>query len=147
MLASLGRVAHARRDLDRAEPLFLEALAIRRRLLGPDHLNVAILEGNLARLVVERGDLDTAAVLFGNAFEASYRVKPDGDWVRADLESAYGAYLAARDRFDEAEVCLVDGSRALEEARGPDVLPARDARRRLAEFRAMREVAGRSAGG
>jgi len=136
VLASLGRLAHARGDLDSAEPLYLEALEIRRQRLGPDHLSVAILQADLAKLLLELGEIATASVVLGQAFGPIYLHKPEGDWLRADLESAYGALLAARGRLAEAEVCLSEGYRTLQQERGPEVLPTRDARRRLAEFRA-----------
>ncbi len=139
VLASLGRLAHARGDFETAEPLYLEALDIRRHRLGPEHLNVAVLEKDLASLLLDRGDpgghhLDTARILLAHAYGPIYRHKPEGDWWRADLESIYGAYLAARGHLAEAEVCLSEGYRAMEEVRGPDVLPSRVARQRLADF-------------
>ena len=134
-LASLGQLAHARGDLDHAESFYLEALAIRERLLEDDHLTLAILRVDLARLMLDRDELDTARALLERSFGPIYHHKPEGDWIRGDLESVYGAYLAARGRLEEAEVCLEEGYRTIEAVRGPEVLPSREARQRLEVFR------------
>ena len=136
VLASLGRVEQGRGDAQRAEGYYRQALDIRRRLLGEDHLNVGLLRGQLASLLLEQGELDTAAVLFAHAFGPIYRHRPEGDWGRADLESAYGAYLAARGRREEARICLEESYQTLRRVRGPNVLPVLDAERRLNAFRA-----------
>jgi serine/threonine-protein kinase len=130
-LASSGRLAHARGQLSTAEDLYMEALNTRRQRLGHDHLSVALLEVDLARLFLELDELDTAGVLLGNAFGPIYRQKPEGDSARAKLESVYGTYLAARGDRTEAKTCLIEGYRTLVRARGPHVLPSRDALNRL----------------
>ncbi len=142
VLASLGRLAHARGDLDAAEPLYSEALDIRRRRLGEDHLHVATLGKDFAALLVERGDLDAAGKLLEPALDLLHRHKPEGDWNRADADSVYGAYLAARGSRAEAEPLLRSALATLERARGPGVLPTRQARRRLAEFEELDALPG-----
>lgn len=46
--AHLGR-------FERAEPMYRETLAVRRRLLGPDHVRTTAVEGNLALLLLRSG--------------------------------------------------------------------------------------------
>ncbi len=134
VLASLGRVAHARGDFAAAEPLYTEALDVRRRRLGEGHLHVATLGKDYAALLIERGDLDAAGALLETSLELLYRYKPEGDWNRAEAESVQGAYLAARGRRAEAEPLLRSALATLERVRGSEVLPTRQARRRLADF-------------
>ena len=138
VLADLGRLAHARGDGDAAERLLREAADIRRRRLGADHLNVAIVEKDLAELAMRRGDLDDAGELLDRARRSIDRHRAEGDWLRADVRSIYGTYLAARGRFAEAEAVLRDAYQTLRRVRGPDVLPTRDARRRLRDFEALK---------
>jgi eukaryotic-like serine/threonine-protein kinase len=135
VLVSLGRVAHAAGDLDAAEPLLREALGIRRRLLGENHPHVATVGKDLAALLVERGDLNAAGELLTRVLELSRHESQD-DWERAEVDSVYGAYLAARGRRAEAEPLLRSAVETLERARGSDVLPTRQARRRLEAFEA-----------
>ncbi|MEM8963273.1 MAG: tetratricopeptide repeat protein, partial [Acidobacteriota bacterium] len=123
----------------RAAPprLYTEALAIRRRLLGDDHLNVAFLRADLANLMTERGELDTAAVLFSRVFGPLDRERPPGDAGRAHVESVYGNFLATRGEMAAARVCLEAGYDALLDIRGPDTLPVRDAKLRLEKLESM----------
>ncbi len=119
------------RLLDAAERRFVQALEIRRRRLGPDHLRVAVLEADLADLLLERGDVETAGILIAGALATLHRHKPEGDPILAEAQSVYGAYLAARGRRAEAEVCLRSSLGTLEAIRGANSLPTRQARRRL----------------
>ena len=137
VLVSLGRVAHAAGDLDAAEPLLREALGIRQRLLGQDHPHVAAVGKDLAALLVERGDLDAAGELLTPVLALLSRHKPQDDWERAEVDSVHGAYLAARGRRAEAEPLLRSAVETLERVRGPEVLPTRQARRRLETFEAV----------
>ena len=131
VLFYLGRLHHARGELDAAERRFLRALKIRRQRLGPDHLRVAVVEEDLADLLLERGEVETAGVLISSALATLYRAKPPGDPVLAEAESVYGAYLVARGRRAEAEVCLRSSLATLEAIRGAGILPSRQARHRL----------------
>lgn len=133
-LAGLGRVAHARGDLDTAEAFYLEALRHRLERLAPDHLSVALLEVDLARLFLERDAVESAGVLLGRAHGPIHRHKPAGDPARARFDSVYGSYLAARGHRDAAQVCLEDSLRTLERVQGRDLLPVHDARQRLARL-------------
>ncbi len=137
VLASLGRLAHARGELDAAGARYAEALDVRRRRLGDFHLHVAALEVDLAALLIELGEVDTAGVLLSRAIGVLYAAKPEDDWHRAAAESVYGAYLAARGRFAEAETCLAGAADTLERVRG-DVVLTRHARRRLADLERMK---------
>ncbi len=130
----LARLHFARGELDAADRRFTQALEIRRRRLGADHLRVAVLEKDLAALLLERGEVETAGLVLAHALGTLYRHKPPGDPILAEAESVYGAYLAARGRRAEGEVCLRSSLETLAAVRGPDTLPVRQARRRLAEL-------------
>ncbi len=131
VLGHLARLHHARGELDDADRLYSQALRIRRQRLGHDHPRVGTLEKDFAALLLERGEVDTADVVLSHALGVLYAHKPQGDPILAEAESVYGAYLAARGRRAEAEICLRSSFETLEAVRGPDVLPTRQARRRL----------------
>ena len=59
---------------DEAEPLFDQALSIRRRVLGADHPDTAISLNNFAALYRAQGRYSEAAQLFNEAVEIMERV-------------------------------------------------------------------------
>ena len=100
---------------------------------GSGGLSVAAGASQMGASVVllERGEIETAGVVLSRILGALYRHKPAGDPILAEAESIYGAYLAARGRRVEAEVCLRSALATLESIRGSETLPTRQARRRL----------------
>jgi len=62
---------------DQAEPLYLQALELRKRLLGEDHPSVATSLNNLALLYYSQGRYDQAEPLFLQALEILERVFGD----------------------------------------------------------------------
>ncbi|MEM7355821.1 MAG: serine/threonine-protein kinase [Acidobacteriota bacterium] len=140
VLGDLGRLAHARGDPDAAETLLHEALDIHRRRLGGAHLKVATLEKDLAEIARQRGDLDTAGTLLERAQHNIHQQRAEGDWIRADVQSVYGAYLANLGRLDEAEPILRQAYENLERVRGANILPTLNAGRRLAQLEAKKTL-------
>jgi serine/threonine protein kinase/tetratricopeptide (TPR) repeat protein len=59
-----GTIRWQRGDLAGAEPLMRQAAAMRERLLGPDHYEVALSRANVAWLIREQGRADEALPLF-----------------------------------------------------------------------------------
>jgi len=64
----------AQGELAAARPLFERALAIRERVLGPDHPDTATSLNNLAWLLQVHGELAAARPLFERALEIRKRV-------------------------------------------------------------------------
>ncbi|HEX6901405.1 MAG TPA: serine/threonine-protein kinase [Thermoanaerobaculia bacterium] len=114
LLDTLGGIQTDLGLYDDARPLLQEALAIRERLLGRDHPDVAgtlILLGRLA----QRSNQGDALVLFRRALairEARYGPRDPGV---AEALNDLGMTLAAQGRFDEAEPIL-QRSAALQES-------------------------------
>ena len=129
-LGSLGRVLHAQGRLEQAEAALAEALAIRRRHLSDDHLHVALTRKDLAGVYFDLGEDAVAEVLRDRAHQV-LREKRAGSWELADADSLLGARLAARGRFEEAEVCLRQGYETLRRVRGERAFYTRRAHARL----------------
>ena len=78
-------------DYARAEPLFEQALQIRRKALGPEHPGIARSLHNLALLYVEMGDYARAEPLYQQALQIYQKVlgpdNPNGARVQYDASS------------------------------------------------------------
>ena len=105
LLDTLGGIHTSLGLFDEARPLLAEALAIRERLRGPVHLEVAetlVRLGELARLS-GKGD---AMPLFRRALAIrEARLGPESPEV-AEVLNDLGTSLAAKRQFDEAEAVL-----------------------------------------
>ncbi|HEY8021579.1 MAG TPA: tetratricopeptide repeat-containing protein kinase family protein, partial [Thermoanaerobaculia bacterium] len=105
LLDTLGGIHTELGLFDRARPLLAEALAIRERLRGPDHPEVAETLVRLGRLAQLSGKED-AVPLFRRALAVrEARLGPEAPEVAATLNDL-GTALAAQGRFDEAEATL-----------------------------------------
>jgi len=105
LLDTLGGIHTELGLFDRARPLLAEALAIRERLRGPDHPEVAETLVRLGRLAQLSGQGD-AVPLFRRALAIrEARLGPEAPEVAATLNDL-GTALAAQGRFDEAEATL-----------------------------------------
>ncbi len=134
--STLGRVLHAEGRYEDADLELLQALRIRRSKLDADHIEIARAERNLAAVMIELGDLATAKVLLDHAQQAFRRAnvgreRPDEDWELAESESLLGALLAAQGHYQEAETCLIESYHAIAAARGPELIYAQQALRRV----------------
>ncbi|MCP4659028.1 MAG: hypothetical protein GY856_26755 [bacterium] len=106
----------------------------RRRLLGDGHLHTALTEKDLASVYFDLGEDAVAEVLWSRAEGVLRAEKPPDAWELADVESRLGARLAARGRFEEAEVCLRESHQTLARLRGEQAFWTRQARKRLEAF-------------
>ncbi|MFL6290531.1 MAG: tetratricopeptide repeat protein, partial [Thermoanaerobaculia bacterium] len=105
LLDTLGGIQTGLGLYDEARPLLQEALAVRERLRGPDHPEVAdtlVRLGSLAQLS-GRGD---AMALFRRALAIREERLGPGHAGVADVLGKLGMTLAAHGRFDEAETTL-----------------------------------------
>ncbi len=137
--SDLGRVLHAGGQLEKADRELLEALSVRRRKLDDGHINVARAERNQAALMIDLGELATAEVLLDHAQRAFrrqnvQRTAPDDDWEMAEIESLLGGLLAARGRYQEAEICLIASYSAIQASKGPDLIYTKQALNRVIEL-------------
>jgi len=129
VLDPLGNVLAAAGRSAEAEAMLSEALAIRQELLDDDHLTVARSKLHLAALLAESAP-DTASILLTQALETFYSADP-GDSETADAESLLGVLLTNLGEYEDAEPCLLESSRRLEEVRGPHNIRTRRAQDRL----------------
>jgi CHAT domain-containing protein/tetratricopeptide (TPR) repeat protein len=126
---SLGRLALALREqgeyLD-SEPMFLNALAICRRTLGPDHPIVADRLHDLAMLYHMERDFGRAEDAYREALgihESAYgRMNPETASLLRHLSST----LRDQGRYDEAEPLLLESLRIRRAIRGSESLEAAD---------------------
>ena len=69
---NLSALLQRQGDLEEAENLCREALALELELLGPDHPDVAVTRRNLAQLLVARGELPEAEQELGAGYHTEY---------------------------------------------------------------------------
>jgi len=100
-------------DFVPAEQLLRDALELRIRLLGPEHADSAASTILLADLCIEIKRYAEALELAVTARAVSVEVFGPDDWRIASAASAEGAALAGLQRFDEAEVLLLQGFEGL----------------------------------
>ena len=134
VLNSLGQVLHARGRLADGRDHLEEALALRRRIFGENHVNVATSAKNLAAVLLDQEETAAAGSLLEGALATLRDSKPAGHWAILEAESVWGSYLAAAGRRDEAEPFLVRQSSR--PARDPGRAPRGD-RRGLATPRCL----------
>jgi serine/threonine-protein kinase len=100
ILNDLGMLRHRARDLDGAERLYRESLAIQRRVHGPVHSQVATPLHNLGALLKTRGRLDEAERVFRQVIALETRLYGGDHPSTADSWGYLGHVL--RDRGDLA---------------------------------------------
>jgi len=73
-LTNFARLLHAQGDLAAARPLSEDALAIREKVLGPEHPHTGLSLNNLGGVLQDQGDLAGALPLYKRALEISEKV-------------------------------------------------------------------------
>jgi tetratricopeptide (TPR) repeat protein len=107
--ADLALILLRRGDLDAAEPLFRDALAINLKVLGEDHPNTGASWNNLGLLLLGKGDFTAAEPMFRQAL--AIRRKHFGDRhpsLTTNMVNLATA-LIEEERHDEAAVLLGEG--------------------------------------
>jgi tetratricopeptide (TPR) repeat protein len=102
-LNNLAFVLRDRGDLPGAAALFREALDIFRAALGPDHVNYANVQGNLAEILAEQGD-PSAEALAREALQKKLKVLPRDHQAVAVSLSLVGHLQAERGDAAGAEL-------------------------------------------
>ena len=106
-LNNLAYLYYSQGRYDQAEPLFLQALELSKRLLGEDHPQVASNLNNLAGLYDSQGRYDQAEPLYLQALELSKRLLgEDHPQVAFSLNNLALLYHS-QGRYDQAEPLLV----------------------------------------
>jgi serine/threonine-protein kinase len=119
-------------SLDRpraAEPLYREALELRRVVFPPGHWKLAYPLERLGSLLSELGQPARAQPLLEESLAIREALYPPGHWQRAAAQAALGVALAAQGQEDEAAALLAASLPILEQELGSDDPRVRAARR------------------
>ena len=99
----LAIVLQDKGDFAGAEEMLRHALAIRKRLLGEQHPDVATNLNDLASLLYAQRKFDEAEPLFREALAMSRKAWGEEDVLVASSLNGLGALLYQQDKLDEAE--------------------------------------------
>jgi tetratricopeptide (TPR) repeat protein len=113
---SRGPDAQAR--LAEAEPYMREALKGLRRVLGDDHPHTIGRIHNLGSLLRDQGRLSEAEELFAETVRRARRALP-GNWLIGKYLMRHAQTLAALQRFEQAQVEMVEAQEILAAVLGP----------------------------
>jgi tetratricopeptide (TPR) repeat protein len=109
LLGRAGSYFHGRATYLGARPLHERALAIREKVLGPEHPDTANSLNNLALLLHDQGDLTAARPLFERALAIGEKVRgPEHPYIATDLNNlaillqAQGDLAGARPLYERA---------------------------------------------
>jgi len=92
-LNNLAEVYHAQKNYAAAEPLHKRALAIREKVLGPEHLDVSVSLNNLAGLYQDQKNYSAAEPLYKRALAVKEKtLGPDNPDVGASLINLAALY-------------------------------------------------------
>ena len=120
LLNNMGYYLHDRAAYAEAEPLFQQALAIREKVLGPDHPGLATALYSLARLYVRQGRYAEAEPLFQQDRAITEKaLGPDHPDLAATL-SNLGQLYRRQSRYAEAEPLFQQALAIREKVLGPD---------------------------
>ena len=105
LMEALGQVNTNLAQTETAIPLLRQALAIRRQVLGDEHLDVARTLNSLAEALSDSGLLDEAEALLNEAVAIS-RDRPDGEPHQADSLTLMGTLLMEKGEYQAATPLL-----------------------------------------
>lgn len=112
-LAELYRV---KKELDKAEPLYLEAISILEESFGPDDIRVGAALHNLGQFYLVQRKLEKARACYEHALKIKRRVLGEGHPDYADTMYHLGTVLFLEGKEKDAEALVRGSVRILEEA-------------------------------
>ena len=119
-LNQAGLVFQSRRELDRADSAFQQALAMRISLYGERQTAVADVIGNIAFDADQRRDLRASDSLHGKEIRILRGLYPDGHPALAIALKLYANSLQRSDRFADAEPLFRESRALVERFQGTD---------------------------
>ena len=102
LLTDLGKLLRELGKYDEAEARYLEALALKRRILG-EHPETAGTLGQLGDLNRDRGTFEEAEAYYRESLALAERFLDDGSTTKAVLIHNFGWFLHQQGELDEAE--------------------------------------------
>ena len=117
-----------------AEPLLEQVLQAYRENPGEDHWFTGVAHCNLAELYHLTGRANESEDAYRTGLAILREALPNDHHVLAYNESRFGATLAARSNFAEAETLLLDGLQKLRAHHGPNSRDSQDAADRIVEL-------------
>jgi serine/threonine-protein kinase len=124
------------------EQLLREALAMRRRLVGDDHMDIAHSLNNLGALLNLKGKPAEAEPLLRESLELCRKLRPGDHPIVAHVLDTLGWTLAVLKKFDESESMLSESFEIRRQRLGAD---HPDVARTAMNLGRMRSMAGRHA--
>lgn len=100
--AALASLYEGRGDLEKAESLYQEAIALFRRTYGPRHAEVGFNLGNLAAIAFQRGQFDLAANLYKESLLIQEKTLGPEHPNLATLLENFAQLRVAEKRYEEA---------------------------------------------
>jgi tetratricopeptide (TPR) repeat protein len=135
-LAQLGEAYRLQGNVEAAEPLLVESLAIFERILGADHDRVASAANNLAALYhYGSKDLAKAEPLYRRALAIHRSHAPPGHVYTAQTLVNLGTLLCEKGQWDEGRALFDEGITNMDKVVGPDAPEVKRARDRFAQLR------------
>ena len=134
-LNNLAALYDSQGRYDQAEPLYLQALELCKRLLGEDHPQVATSFNNLAGLYESQGRYEQAEPLYLQALELRKRLLgEEHPYVATTLNNLAGLYKS-QGRYEQAEPLYLQALEILEQVLGDDHPNTKACRKNLAILR------------
>jgi len=138
ILNGLGGTLRAEGKLEEARQLLSEALVLRRKVFGSDHLGVADSLANLAYTLELLGRAAEAEPLCRECLAIRERKFPE-HWQVFQARSLLGASLTAQRKYAEAEPLLISGCEGIQQrlskiVTGEGKVRLREALQRLVQF-------------
>ena len=104
--AVIARASHAAGDLSAADSLHAAATALRRRVLGERHVDLAVSLQGWAELMAEQGRTVEAEELYVEALAIRRAALPEGHPAIAESQTGLGRLMANTGRTAEAQALL-----------------------------------------
>ena len=115
---NMGALLGSMGQYEEATPYYREALEGLRRVLGDDHPDTLRATSNLAHALVWTGEAVSGERLAREAVERGRRVLELDHWYLGNFLGKHGHALTVLERYDEAEVALLEAHRIVAAARG-----------------------------
>jgi serine/threonine-protein kinase len=135
--ATLYQLARLRRmtgHLAEAREFCAEALRIQQARFGNDNPDLIESQLLMGQILDESGEHSTAEPMLRIVYDIRRKRLPDLHWKRAEVQSSYGACLAALGKFDEAEPHLLAGYQSMKSTRGDSDTYTNSALQRVVDF-------------